>query len=170
VLIYEESTVSIGGCGGVVRNQDGPLYCSETQTIYYPYPWTVGDTGVELEEHGDFAVAAVMAHEFAHHVQGQLGLVKNWNVYSIQMELQAGCLAGVWATTIYYEGRLESGTSRRPCSSRAISATSRGHRATTLAPTAPTNRESTRSGPACRAVMPASARSTSRDVSARPSA
>jgi hypothetical protein len=30
VLIYEGSALSIDGCGGVIRNQDGPLYCSET--------------------------------------------------------------------------------------------------------------------------------------------
>jgi predicted metalloprotease len=107
--IYQEEQLSIGGCGGIIQNYQGPLYCSETQTIYYPYPWEVRDTGKSLEEFGDFAVAATLAHEIGHHVQGLLGLVSNQNVYSIQMELQADCFAGVWASSVYHEGRLEPG-------------------------------------------------------------
>jgi uncharacterized protein len=107
--IYQEDQLSIAGCGGVIHDYQGPLYCSQTQTIYYPYPWYVRDTGKSLEEFGDFAVAATLAHEMGHHVQGLLGMVANLNVYSIQMELQADCFAGVWAASVYYEGRLEPG-------------------------------------------------------------
>jgi predicted metalloprotease len=109
LLIYDEYQLSIGGCGGVIYHEQGPLYCSQTETIYWPFPYTLPHSGRQLEAYGDFAVATVLAHEWAHHVQNHLGYVKDWNVTSVQMENQADCFAGVWATTVYYKGRLESG-------------------------------------------------------------
>jgi predicted metalloprotease len=58
---------------------------------------------------GDFAQAYVIAHEVGHHVQNQLGIAQKVqnaqqrgsqeqaNALSVRMELQADCLAGVWA-------------------------------------------------------------------------
>jgi uncharacterized protein len=105
----DTGTPSCGGDGSVLYNYQGPQYCFETETIYYPFPWALANTGEQLEDYGDFAVASTVAHEFAHHVQQELGMVKHVDVSSIQMELQADCLSGVWANTIYYEGRLEAG-------------------------------------------------------------
>ena len=108
--IYQEEGLRIEGCGDVIHNYQGPLYCPDTKTIYYPVPWEVRETGRSLEDFGDFAVAATLAHEMAHHVQGQLGVVADGrNVFTIQKELQADCYAGVWANSVYYEGRLEAG-------------------------------------------------------------
>lgn len=107
LTVFGEPTIRIDGCGGIAELSRGPFYCPESYTIYFPANWVEPDTGRVLEEYGDFAVALVMAHEFSHHVQNLLGILQS--TYSIQYELQADCLAGTWATTIYYEGRLEEG-------------------------------------------------------------
>lgn len=69
---------------------------------------------------GDFSQAYVIAHEFAHHVQNELG-ISSWvreesarnprirNEMSVRLELQADCLAGVWARTIADRDQLDVG-------------------------------------------------------------
>jgi predicted metalloprotease len=68
---------------------------------------------------GDFAAAYVIAHEVAHHVQNQLGVLgranaararsgaAEANAISVRIELQADCLAGIWAQAV--GGLLEPG-------------------------------------------------------------
>jgi predicted metalloprotease len=86
----------------------GPFYCPADQTVYI-------DLGFyrELRERfrapGDFAQAYVIAHEVGHHVQNLLGVservqalqrragARESNALSVRLELQADCLAGVWA-------------------------------------------------------------------------
>lgn len=63
---------------------------------------------------GDFSVAYVMAHEYAHNLQSELGLVPSpqqpQEVYPVyKTELHADCWAGVWANSAYYKGILEPG-------------------------------------------------------------
>ena len=70
---------------------------------------------------GDFAAAYVIAHEIGHHVQSLLGIEeqvraassrrirRSANVYSVQLELQADCFAGVWARSTYDRGLLDPG-------------------------------------------------------------
>jgi len=95
------------GCGAA-QSAMGPFYCPEDQRIYL-------DTNFfnELAQHysapGDFAQAYVIAHEVGHHVQTLTGIadtVRNaqsrvseaeGNALQVRMELQADCLAGVWA-------------------------------------------------------------------------
>jgi predicted metalloprotease len=60
---------------------------------------------------GDFGLAYVIAHEYAHNVQFELGF------YELQdpsagvkaFELQADCMAGTWAFSVYEEGLLQPG-------------------------------------------------------------
>jgi uncharacterized protein len=63
---------------------------------------------------GDFSVAYLVAHEYAHNVQTELGLIGDteeelmnppYPVY--KTELHADCWAGVWANSAYYKGYLE---------------------------------------------------------------
>lgn len=53
----------------------------------------------KLGASGDFAAAYVIAHEVGHHIQHLLGLMseRQTNQASVKVELQADCLAGVWA-------------------------------------------------------------------------
>lgn len=59
---------------------------------------------------GDFSVAIVMAHEFAHNLQTELGWLKNTGpiVTWRSLELNADCLSGIWANSGYYKGQLDS--------------------------------------------------------------
>lgn len=102
------------GCGGA-NAQVGPHYCPLDKTIYIDR-----DFYAELERRfgasgGDFAEAYVVAHEVAHHVQNELGIMdavraeqqrdpSQANDYSVALELQADCLAGVWANSIFQRG------------------------------------------------------------------
>lgn len=102
------------GCGGA-NAQVGPHYCPVDKTIYIDR-----DFYAELERRfgasgGDFAEAYVVAHEVAHHVQNELGIMDGVraeqqrdpgqaNAYSVALELQADCLAGVWANSIFQRG------------------------------------------------------------------
>lgn len=86
----------------------GPFYCPLDDKLYLDLSFFD-----ELERRfgapGDFAQAYVIAHEVGHHVQNQLGIAgkvraaqqrgsqQQANALSVRMELQADCLAGVWA-------------------------------------------------------------------------
>jgi predicted metalloprotease len=73
----------------------------------------------QLGAKGDFAAAYVIAHEVAHHVQNELGILPQVNQrrqavgqteanqLTVRLELQADCLSGVWARAV--EGALEPG-------------------------------------------------------------
>ena len=86
----------------------GPFYCPGDQKVYSDLAFyqTLRD---QLGSPGDFAQAYVIAHEVGHHVQNLLGITDQvdaqrgrisevrMNALSVRVELQADCLAGVWA-------------------------------------------------------------------------
>ena len=86
----------------------GPFYCPEDQKVYIDLSF-YNDLKNRFGAQGDFAQAYVIAHEVGHHVQNLLGISdkvhslrgrvseKEANKLSVMMELQADCLAGVWA-------------------------------------------------------------------------
>jgi predicted metalloprotease len=104
---------------GPASAQTGPFYCLVDRRIYLD----VGFFRVLAEQFhapGDFAQAYVLAHEVGHHVQALLGVMAQTqefiregaaspNIVSIAQELQADCLAGVWAHSTYDRGLLERG-------------------------------------------------------------
>ena len=86
----------------------GPFYCPGDEKVYIDLSfYEVMRT--RLGAPGDFAQAYVIAHEIGHHVQNQLGISakveqarrqsneRTGNALSVKLELQADCLAGVWA-------------------------------------------------------------------------
>ena len=86
----------------------GPFYCPLDQTIYIDLSF-FEELRSKFGAPGDFAQAYVIAHEVGHHVQTLLGITekvqsqkariskRQANQLQVRMELQADCLAGVWA-------------------------------------------------------------------------
>lgn len=86
----------------------GPFYCSADQKVYIDLSF-YRDLRDRFQAPGDFAEAYVIAHEVGHHVQNLLGISNKVHsaqqraseaqakALSVRMELQADCLAGVWA-------------------------------------------------------------------------
>ncbi|MCL7463933.1 neutral zinc metallopeptidase [Phaeovulum sp. NW3] len=101
------SGVTQSPCGGA-SGATGPFYCPADRKVYLDTQFF--DTlAHQLGARGDFAAAYVVAHEVAHHVQNELGILDQVNAararastaqsntLSVRVELQADCLAGVWA-------------------------------------------------------------------------
>jgi len=94
-------------CGGA-SGASGPFYCPGDNKAYLDTDFFV-TLERQLGAKGDFAAAYVVAHEIAHHVQGELGILSRANevraqvslaesnAISVRMELQADCFAGIWA-------------------------------------------------------------------------
>jgi len=86
----------------------GPFYCPGDRKLYIDLSF-YRDLRDKLGAPGDFAQAYVIAHEVGHHVQNLLGIAERVqaaqgkrgrteaNALQVRMELQADCLAGVWA-------------------------------------------------------------------------
>jgi predicted metalloprotease len=86
----------------------GPFYCPADQSAYIDLSF-YDDMKQRFQAPGDFAQAYVIAHEIGHHVQNLLGVsaaVRRQqqglgqaaaNRLSVRLELQADCLAGIWA-------------------------------------------------------------------------
>ena len=98
LFLYDHQLV-FGPCGLAIAEL-GPGYCPYDETLYYPIGWVDPATGLRLEEYGESAVEMVVAHEMAHHIQVQmekLGIQGTEAAPGTQMELEADCLAGVYA-------------------------------------------------------------------------
>jgi predicted metalloprotease len=93
---------------GDASGATGPFYCPGDNKIYLDTDFFV-TMAHQLGARGDFASAYVIAHEIGHHVQDELGILAEANevrgqvseaesnAISVRVELQADCLAGIWA-------------------------------------------------------------------------
>ena len=86
----------------------GPFYCPADSKVYIDLSF-FEELSRRFGAPGDFAQAYVLAHEVGHHIQNELGISTQVrraqqrssqtqaNQLSVRLELQADCLAGVWA-------------------------------------------------------------------------
>ena len=108
-------------CGEIDAANTGPAYCGPDATMVLPIAF-FRDRLIGADDQGgnDAAVAAVVGHEFAHHIQAVTGISKaaeeavaenpeTANLISVANELSADCFMGVWLSTVRDEGRIEAG-------------------------------------------------------------
>jgi predicted metalloprotease len=105
LVLFSQSTQS--PCGGASA-ATGPFYCPADRKAYLDTDF-FATLSRQLGAGGDFAAAYVIAHEVAHHVQNELGILPRVNdarqrasqteanALTVRLELQADCLSGVWA-------------------------------------------------------------------------
>jgi hypothetical protein len=105
LVLFRGQTQS--ACGTGVQEM-GPFYCPIDNQVYIDLAF-YDDLKSRFRAPGDFAQAYVIAHEIGHHVQTLLGTTQKvmqakaraseseGNALQVRMELQADCLAGLWA-------------------------------------------------------------------------
>ncbi|KGK29456.1 neutral zinc metallopeptidase [Cellulophaga baltica] len=105
LVLYSGSVTS--ACGSA-SSATGPFYCPGDEKLYLDLSF-FKDMENQMNAPGDFAQAYVIAHEVGHHIQKLSGTMdkvnrlrgqisdKEFNEYSVRLELQADFLAGVWA-------------------------------------------------------------------------
>ena len=111
-------------CGdGEGLGDDAAAYCAGDDTIYISEKFATDIYSGALDQAlpgssqgygqtvGDFSVAYIVAHEYGHEIQDELGLFQRYGgqLPTMAFELQADCYAGTWANSAYEENRLEDG-------------------------------------------------------------
>jgi predicted metalloprotease len=105
LVLYRDATQTACGSGQAAM---GPFYCPGDQRVYLDLAF-FDELASRFHSPGNFPQAYVIAHEIGHHVQNLLGITgkvdelrqrmsrRDANAISVRVELQADCLAGVWA-------------------------------------------------------------------------
>jgi hypothetical protein len=116
LVLFDGGTSTACGYG---QSAMGPFYCPADGKVYIDLTF-YRDLEQRFQAPGDFARAYVLAHEVGHHVQNLLGVSDQVqqaqraarseveaNQYSVRLELQADCLAGVWANQAVQRREIE---------------------------------------------------------------
>jgi uncharacterized protein len=121
LVLYPSGPVATRGCGNA-SSAAGPFYCPADMGIYLDT--TFFDQLAQMSgASGNFARLYVIGHEYGHHLQNITGIARQIrsaqqsnparaNRLNVAMELQADCLAGVWAgknRDLLEPGDLEAG-------------------------------------------------------------
>ena len=105
LVLFSDAVQSACGFAGAAV---GPFYCGADAKVYLDLSF-FRDLSGRFGAPGDFARAYVIAHEIGHHVQNLMGIMQKVNAarnradrveanaLSVRLELQADCLAGLWA-------------------------------------------------------------------------
>jgi predicted metalloprotease len=105
---------------GAADSSTGPFYCPGDEKVYIDLSF-YDQLREQFGAPGDFAQAYVLAHEVGHHIQNITGVLPEFNqrrqsmsqeeanAYSVRVELQADCYAGVWANYAGQEDLLDNG-------------------------------------------------------------
>lgn len=113
LVLFSGTTTS--ACGNA-NAQTGPFYCPADQDLYVDLSFAQ-QLSDQFGATGQFAMAYVVAHEVGHHVQDLLGITdkmqrlrqqlseKEYNKYSVNLELQADFYAGIWA---HYDQKMKN--------------------------------------------------------------
>jgi uncharacterized protein len=118
-----QTAASACGDGDGTVGDSAAAYCSGDDTIYISEKFATDIYNGALDQAlpgssqgygrtvGDFSVAYIVAHEYGHEVQDELGLFQKYGqqLPTMAFELQADCYAGTWANSAYKENRLEDG-------------------------------------------------------------
>jgi predicted metalloprotease len=111
------SNVTQSPCGNA-SGATGPFYCPADEKAYLDTAF-FRTMDQQMGAGGDFAAAYVIAHEVAHHIQNELGILPRVNALrqqsskveanalTVRLELMADCLSGIWATNV--QGLMEKG-------------------------------------------------------------
>jgi predicted metalloprotease len=116
LVLFRDSTQS--ACGSA-QEASGPFYCPEDEKVYIDLAF-YDELKQRFGASGDFAQAYVLAHEIGHHVQKVIGIEakvhqamendpRRAKQYSVRLELQADCFAGIWAHSTQQRNILEAG-------------------------------------------------------------
>ena len=116
LVLFRDLTQTGCGTGQAVS---GPFYCPADGKVYIDLSF-FDELHRRFGAPGDFAQAYVIAHEVGHHVQNLIGTSdhvreamqsdrRNANEYSVRLELQADCYAGIWAAAAAKRGVLDTG-------------------------------------------------------------
>lgn len=117
------TAASACGDGSGALGDSAAAYCMADDTIYISQQFATDIYNGALDHAlpgssqgyggtiGDFAVAYIVAHEYGHQIQDELGLYEAYGgaLPTEAFELQADCFAGTWAASAYEENRLEEG-------------------------------------------------------------
>ena len=110
-----ETTSSACGAG---MGDSAAAYCPGDDTIYISEKFAADISQGALDRvlpgssqgfggtYGDFAVAYIVAHEYGHQVQDELGLFER-GLPTVNLELQADCYAGTWANSASEDNRVD---------------------------------------------------------------